>query len=73
MGTEQIVIPGMRICAAEDDQYISGPGTYSLHGYIYSSLAGKLRLTPKTIRGMDAPLIWLHVQSAFYKWLILKS
>ena len=45
---DQIVIPGMRICAAED-QYVSGIGTYSLHGYIYSSLAGKLRLIPKTI------------------------
>ena len=45
---EQIVIPGMRICAAED-QYISGTGTYSLHGYIYSSLAGKLKLIPKTV------------------------
>ena len=45
---DQIVIPGMRICAAED-QYISGVGTYSLHGYIYSSLAGKLRLIPKTL------------------------
>ena len=47
---EQIVIPGMRICAAED-QYVSGVGTYSLHGYIYSSLAGKLKLVPKTVDG----------------------
>ena len=45
---EQIVIPGMRICSAED-QYVSGVGTYSLHGYIYSSLAGKLKLVPKTV------------------------
>jgi exosome complex RNA-binding protein Csl4 len=45
---EQIVIPGMRICAAED-QYVSGVGTYSLHGYFYSSLAGKLKLVPKTV------------------------
>ena len=45
---EQIVIPGMRICAAED-HYVPGAGTYSLHGYIYSSLAGKLRLVPKTV------------------------
>ena len=45
---DQIVVPGMRICAAED-QYFSGSGTYLLHGYIYSSLAGKLRLVPKTV------------------------
>jgi len=45
---EQIVIPGMRICATEE-QYVSGVGTYSLHGYIYSSLAGKLKLVPRTI------------------------
>ena len=45
---EQIVIPGMRICATED-QYVSGVGTYSLQGYIYSSLAGKLKLVPKAI------------------------
>ena len=49
---EQIVIPGMRICATEE-QYVSGVGTYSLHGYIYSSLAGKLRLVPKTIESED--------------------
>ena len=45
---EQIVIPGMRICATEE-QYVSGVGTYSLHGYIYSSLAGKLKLVPKAV------------------------
>jgi len=49
---EPIVIPGMRICAAED-QYVSGAGTYSLHGYIYSSLAGKLRLVPKTLENNE--------------------
>ena len=49
---EQIVIPGMRICATED-QYVSGVGTYSLHGYIYSSLAGKLKLVPKAIESDD--------------------
>jgi len=37
------VIPGMRICAAED-HYQAGMGTYVLHGYIYASLVGHLRL-----------------------------
>jgi len=43
MGSKQAVIPGMRICAAED-HYQPGMGTYVLHGYIYSSLVGHLRL-----------------------------
>jgi len=49
---QRIVVPGVRICAAEDD-YISGFGTYSLHGYIYSSLVGILRLVPKAKGGKD--------------------
>merc|ERR1719295_633755 len=43
MGSRQAVIPGMRICAAED-HYQAGMGTYVLHGYIYASLVGHLRL-----------------------------
>jgi len=43
MGSRQAVIPGMRICAAED-HYQPGLGTYILHGYIYASLVGRLRL-----------------------------
>merc|ERR1712241_232482 len=42
---ERVVVPGMRICAAED-HYTSGPGTYVLNGYVYSSLAGFLHLVP---------------------------
>ena len=47
MGTVEprYVLPGMRICA-EEDYYQSGPGTYPLQGYIYSSLAGTLNLKP---------------------------
>ena len=56
----QIVVPGMRICAAED-QYFSGTGTYLLHGYIYSSLAGKLRLIPKTV---EATSIQIKTETA---------
>ena len=28
--------------------YFTGPGTYNLHSYIYSSLAGVLKLVPKS-------------------------
>lgn len=47
MGSSEVrfVLPGMRICAQED-HYQSGSGTYALHGYIYSSLAGILQLQP---------------------------
>ena len=67
MGSRQAVIPGMRICAAEDHYQageiraysrlsdslhyylfilptLTGMGTYVLHGYIYASLVGHLRL-----------------------------
>ena len=37
------MVPGMRLCAAED-HYTSGHGTYAFHGYIYASLAGYLQL-----------------------------
>jgi len=39
----QRVVPGLRICAS-DDRHVSGPGTYSQHGYIYSSLVGEINL-----------------------------
>lgn len=38
-----IVVPGIRLCES-DDRHISGPGTYSQHGYIYSSQLGELKL-----------------------------
>ena len=47
MAPDRIVTPGMRICAAEE-RYAAGPGTYSIRGYIYSSLVGILKLLPKT-------------------------
>ena len=39
----KFVLPGVRICEATEG-YVSGPGTYCLQGYIYSSLAGELNL-----------------------------
>lgn len=39
----KICIPGMRLTLC-NSEYISGPGTYELMGYIYSSLAGVLRM-----------------------------
>jgi len=38
-----IVVPGLRLCES-DDKHVAGPGTYSQHGYIYSSLLGELKL-----------------------------
>ena len=55
MGSRQAVIPGMRICAAED-HYQPGLGTYILHGYIYASLVGRLRLVSSKGR-------FLHLES----------
>ncbi|CAB4054902.1 CSL4 [Lepeophtheirus salmonis] len=40
---DSLVVPGMRLCVA-DENNVSGPGTYSQNGYIYSSLAGSLKL-----------------------------
>jgi len=49
MGSQQrTVIPGMRICAAED-HYQAGTGTYVLHGYIYASLVGHLKLVSRIV------------------------
>ena len=38
-----IVVPGLRL-GERDDKHISGPGTYLMHGYIYSSQVGELML-----------------------------
>lgn len=38
----KICIPGMRLSLANKD-FMSGPGTYELSGYIYAALAGVLK------------------------------
>nr|ACO15660.1 3-5 exoribonuclease CSL4 homolog [Caligus clemensi] len=43
MTVETLVVPGMRLCVADEDN-VPGPGTYSQNGYIYSSLAGTMKL-----------------------------
>ncbi|XP_026323070.1 exosome complex component CSL4 [Hyposmocoma kahamanoa] len=39
----KICIPGMRLSESNKD-FVSGPGTYELKGYIYASLAGVLKM-----------------------------
>lgn len=39
----ETVVPGLRLCES-DDHHVAGSGTYLLHGYIYSSLLGQLKL-----------------------------
>jgi len=39
----KIVVPGVRLCES-DDRHVGGAGTYTQHGYIYSSLLGQLNL-----------------------------
>jgi len=39
-----VVVPGLRLCES-DDKHFPGVGTYQQHGYIYSSVAGQLKLT----------------------------
>jgi len=41
-----LVVPGVRLCMA-DSAHQGGPGTYTQHGYIYSSLAGELTLVTR--------------------------
>merc|ERR1712096_510647 len=38
-----LVLPGVRLCPS-DPVHLPGHGTYTQHGYIYSSLMGELRL-----------------------------
>ena len=38
-----VVMPGVRLCPS-DNVHLQGHGTYTQHGYIYSSLVGVLRL-----------------------------
>lgn len=38
-----VVMPGVRLCPS-DNVHLQGHGTYTQHGYIYSSLVGELRL-----------------------------
>lgn len=39
----KICIPGMRLSLA-NKEFVSGSGTYELRGYIYSTLAGVLKM-----------------------------
>ncbi|XP_078033443.1 exosome component 1 Csl4 isoform X2 [Augochlora pura] len=41
-----VCVPGQRLCAS-DKINISGPGTYEQQGYIYSKLAGVVKLVPQ--------------------------
>ena len=41
-----VVLPGVRLCPA-DSTHQPGPGTFTQHGYLYSSLVGELRLTTR--------------------------
>ena len=38
-----VVLPGVRL-SPSDNVHIPGQGTYTQHGYIYSSLLGQLKL-----------------------------
>ena len=38
-----MVMPGVRLCPS-DNVHLQGHGTYTQHGYIYSSLVGELKL-----------------------------
>lgn len=39
----KLCIPGMRL-SESNKEFVSGPGTYELKGYIYASLAGVLKM-----------------------------
>lgn len=41
--TGKICIPGMRL-SVSNEEYIPGPGTCELKGYIYATLAGILKM-----------------------------
>jgi exosome complex component CSL4 len=61
-----VVVPGMRLCPLEEDRYQSGPGTYAMHGYIYASLTGTLKMVPKVNAGekdKDDQLMTVEVHS----------
>ena len=38
-----VVLPGVRLCPS-DNVHLGGHGTYTQHGYIYSSLVGEMKL-----------------------------
>lgn len=38
-----IVLPGSRLSLA-NKEYVTGPGTYELRGYIYATLAGVMKI-----------------------------
>lgn len=41
-----ICVPGQRLCLS-DDNTVSGEGTYERQGYIYSLLAGAVKISEK--------------------------
>lgn len=43
---ELICVPGQRLCLS-DENTVSGEGTYERQGYIYSLLAGVVRISEK--------------------------
>ncbi|XP_071441483.1 exosome complex component CSL4 [Hetaerina americana] len=47
MGSKSLIcVPGQRLCLS-NDTHISGCGTYERQGYIYSTLAGEVRVVEK--------------------------
>ncbi len=61
--TQDIVVPGVRLCEA-DERHVAGPGTYAQHGYIYSSLLGQLRLvnTPNKAVSVEVRVFCFKIQ-----------
>ncbi|CAH0684126.1 unnamed protein product [Chilo suppressalis] len=58
-GIGKICIPGMRL-SLSNKEFISGPGTYELKGYIYATLAGILKMeadekTKATMVSVESP------------------
>lgn len=39
----KLCIPGMRL-SLSNKEYVAGPGTYELRGYIYATLCGTLKM-----------------------------
>ncbi len=55
----RFVVPGMRLCPADDHKFDVGDGVYLLQGFLYASLAGFVVLD----KSENKPKVTVHVKA----------
>ncbi|CAH1641456.1 unnamed protein product [Spodoptera littoralis] len=59
----KLCIPGMRL-SLSNKEFVSGPGTYELRGYIYATLCGTLKMEQDENELPMTEIHWYHLSTA---------